>query len=338
MTPLLAFAAALALALTLTPLAIRLARALGFLDQPAERKLHASPTPLLGGLVVACAAAAGGLFALDAAGAPPGFGALLAGGLVALALGFWDDRVRLSVTAKLAGQVVAAAFVLASGVAPDLGLPPVLEVVLIGFGLVGLMNAVNFLDNMNGMAGGLAAIALLGFAWGSLERGATAVAIVQLALAGACLGFLPYNFPRGRIFLGDAGSLFLGYSLGASVVLALGELPRGWGRIGPLFLIAYPLFDMIFVLVNRLREGRPVHAGGKDHSNHRLSVLVRCQKKTAILIWLAGAALCASGLAVQRLNLPLPSLALSVLWAAMLLLAGLRLSSVASPATPTPGS
>jgi UDP-GlcNAc:undecaprenyl-phosphate GlcNAc-1-phosphate transferase len=328
--------AALAAAALLTPAVARLARTSGFLDQPAARKLHAAPTPLLGGLAVALAASLGGLFAVGPAGAPPGAALLLGGGLVAFAVGLWDDRRGLGVWPKLAGQGVAAGLLLASGAAPELGLPAPAGAALVWLGVVGLMNAVNFLDNMNGVVGGLAAIALAAFAWGALQGGAPAVAAGQAALAGACLGFLPYNFPRGRIFLGDAGSLLLGYSLAASVALALGGLPRGWGRIGPLFLIAYPLFDATFVLVNRWREGRPLHAAGLDHSNHRLSTLLRCPKRTPILIWLAGAALCASGLAVQELNRPLPSLALSVLWGATLGLAGWRLSAVASAPAPTP--
>jgi UDP-GlcNAc:undecaprenyl-phosphate GlcNAc-1-phosphate transferase len=332
MAPLLALPIGLLASLLLVPPAIRLASAIGLLDQPAARKLHRSPTPLLGGVVVACGVTAGGLLAIGLPGVPERLPLLLAGGVVALGVGLWDDRRGLGVLAKLVGQGVAASFVLASGAGDGLELT-LLGSALIWLGLVALMNAVNFLDNMNGVATGLAAIALLAFAWGSFEGGAPGVGTWQLALAGACLGFLPHNFPRSRIFLGDAGSLLLGYSLGASAVLALGQLPRGWGQIGPLFLIGYPVFDLIFVLVNRVHEGRPVHAAGKDHSNHRLFTLVRCPTKTAILIWFVGAALCASALAVQELNSALPTLALSALWGTLFLLAGMRLSSV-SPHQP----
>src|SRR5204863_4395801 len=148
--------------------------------------------------------------------------------------------------------------------------------------LVALMNAVNFLDNMNGMVAGLAAIVLVVFATMSADRGAFGLAVAQLALAGACAGFLRYNFPRARIFLGDAGSLLLGYSLGASAVLAWIGAPQGWGRIGCILMVGYPLFDLIFVVVTRLREGRHVHVGGKDHSNHRLASVIGCQKRTVM--------------------------------------------------------
>jgi UDP-GlcNAc:undecaprenyl-phosphate GlcNAc-1-phosphate transferase len=185
---------------------------------------------------------------------------------------------------------------------------------------------------MNGMVGGLSAVLLAGFAFTSWERGAVGVAAAQLALAGGCLGFLRYNFPSARMFLGDAGSLFLGYSLGASAVLAFRAAPAGWGRLGPLLMLGYPAFDMIFVVINRLREGRKVYEGGKDHTNHRLSRVIQCPKRTVQLIWFSMAALCASGLVILRLNQPLPALLLSGLWMGLFLWSGWKLSSI--PAYP----
>jgi len=251
---------------------------------------------------------------------------------VALTLGLWDDRFGMHPLLKLAGQGVAAATLLLSGVVPDLGLPHALTLAITLVALVGLMNAVNFLDNMNGVVGGLSAIIMAGFAWSSAARGAMGLAAAQLAVAGACIGFLRYNFPSARIFLGDAGSLFLGYSLGASALLAFANAPHGWGRLGAVLMLAYPTFDLFFVVVNRLREGRKIYEGGKDHSNHRLARVIRCQTTTVLLLWLGGAALCASGLAVLYLNQPIPALALSGLWILLFLWAGARLSSV--PATP----
>lgn len=333
------FAAALALALALTPLGIRLAWVTGYLDRPDPRKLHASATALLGGGVVFLVAVAVWLGAESARGGAANSEVLLLllGALCALGLGLWDDRFGMNPVLKLAGQAVAAAAVVASGAAPDFGLPQPWGAVLVILGMVGLMNAVNFLDNMNGMVAGLAAIALAGFAWGSAQRGAYGLASAQLAISGACAGFLRYNFPRARMFLGDAGSLFLGYSLGASAMLALGAAPKGWSGSGPLLILAYPAFDMIFVVWNRLREGRKVYVGGRDHSNHRLARVLQCQKKTVLLMWLSGAALCASGLAVQSLNSPVATSLLWGLWMLLFLWAGVKLSSVPSlPQTPAP--
>ena len=328
MGPLAAFALATFLALLLTPLGVRLAWVSGYLDHPEARKLHTSATPLLGGMVVFIAAIVGWLIVTRASVLQNEVLCLLLGAVVALAVGLWDDRFGMSIGVKLVGQLVAAGLLLASGHVPDLGLPVWLNIGISLFCLVGLMNAVNFLDNMNGVIAGLSAIALAGFSYDSWQRGAYGLASGQLALAGACAGFLRYNFPRARIFLGDAGSLFLGYSLGASAVLAWTGQPRGWGLAAPVLMVGYPLFDLIFVVITRTREKRGIHVGGKDHSNHRLATIIGCQKRTVILVWLVGAGLCASGLVAQRLQRPLPTLALLAFWVTAFLLAGIRLSSV----------
>jgi UDP-GlcNAc:undecaprenyl-phosphate GlcNAc-1-phosphate transferase len=324
-----AFAAAVLLSLLLTPLGIRLAWVTGYLDHPEARKLHTSATALLGGAVVFAVALAVWLCAHLILNRPADSEAtfLVAGAMVALGLGLWDDRFGMNPLLKLAGQAAAAGILLVSGAVPDFGLGFPWDGMIAVLGIVALMNAVNFLDNMNGMVAGLAAIALAGFGWLSAERGASGLAAAQFAASGACVGFLRYNFPKARVFLGDAGSLFLGYSLGASAMLALGAIPRGWNWAGVLLILAYPAFDMIFVVVNRLREGRKVYVGGKDHSNHRIARLLRCQKTTVIWIWVSGAALCASGLAVLSLNRPEVTLLLSGLWIILFLGMGLRLSS-----------
>jgi UDP-GlcNAc:undecaprenyl-phosphate/decaprenyl-phosphate GlcNAc-1-phosphate transferase len=329
-----AFPLGLALALITTPAAVRIAWAIGFLDHPEARKLHTSATALLGGVAVACAALIAWALTCRLHGVASGRqGAMVvAGALLALLLGLIDDRFGMRPSIKLVGQLLAAGLLLGSGALPDLGVPAALAVPVLLVALAALMNAVNFLDNMNGMVGGLAAIALAGFGITSLARGAPGTAAAQLALAGACVGFLPWNFPKSRLFLGDAGSLFLGYSLGASAVLALGAAPPGWGRLGPPLVLAYPAFDLIFVVVNRLREGRKVYEGGKDHSNHRIARVIQCPIRTVLMLWVSGAALCASGVAVLWLDRPLPALLLWGLWTILLVWLGLRLSSVPSRA------
>lgn len=317
-------------ALVLTPLAIRLAWATGFLDHPEARKLHISATALLGGVAVFVSGLAGWALARLVVPVPadPRAWLVLAGALVALALGVVDDRRGMMPGPKLAGQALAAALLLAAGRLPPIPLPAPIVWVALLFALVALMNAVNFLDNMNGMVGGIAAVTLGAFGWHSATHGAPGLAAAQLAVAGACAGFLPWNYPAARIFLGDAGSLFLGYSLGASAVLAASGAPAGWGLVGPVLMLGYPTFDMIFVVITRLRAGRKVSEGGKDHTNHRLAGLLQCPIRTVLLVWFSTAALCASGLAVLWLNRPAPALLLSVPWTMLLLLSGRRLSSV----------
>lgn len=335
--PLVAFAFAALLSALIMPLGIRLARATGWLDHPEARKLHSDATPVLGGAVVFAAALVTWTATLAFIPHTPGDREawyLLAGAAVTLGVGLWDDRFGMEPGVKMLGQAAAGVMLVAGGFVPDLGLPAPLEAALALVALVALMNAVNFLDNMNGMVGGIAAIALAGFAWTSLERGANGVAAAQLALAGACAGFLPHNFPRARIFLGDAGSLFLGYSLGASALITMQGAAPGWGRAGAPFILAYPAFDMIFVIVTRLRDGRPVHRGGRDHTNHRLASVLRCPTRTVYLIWASGAVLCVAGLSMLRLNRPGPTVLLWGLLTILLLWSGRRLSSV--PIAPRP--
>jgi len=217
-------------------------------------------------------------------------------------------------------------------------MPQQLNILLALVSLIALMNAINFLDNMNGVVAGMSAICLAGYAWDSATRGAYGLSAAQLAIAGACVGFLRYNFPKARIFLGDAGSQFLGYSLGASALLSYVGAPAGWGRTGAIMMLGYPAFDLWFVTITRLREGRRVYEGGKDHTNHRLASVIRCQTRTVLLLWLSGVALCVSGLVVLKLNQPLPTLVLLGLWMSLFLWAGVRLSSVppvqAAPPSP----
>ncbi len=326
-----AFPLALVLSLALTPLVARLAWAVGYLDHPQARKLHTAATPLLGGAgVFACALAAWGVAMLVMPHAPADWEAyyMLLGAAIALGLGLWDDRFGMRPSVKMLGQAVAAVVLLAGGAVPDLGLPVGIEGAVTLVALIALMNAVNFLDNMNGMIGGLAPIALAGFAWTSLQRGAVGIAAAQLALAGACVGFLPHNFPRARIFLGDAGSLFLGYALGASALLAYNGARPGWGRAGPVLVLAYPAFDLVFAVVTRVRDRHPVYEGGKDHTNHRLAHLVGSPARTVPLVWCAGAAMAASGLAVLALDRAAVTLAVVGGWLAVLVGAGLRLAAV----------
>ena len=337
--PLAALPVALLVSYAVMPLVVRLAWATGYLDHPEARKLHTSATALLGGAAVfAVALATWGAAMAFMPHSPSDWEAyyLLFGAGGALALGLWDDRFGMSPSIQLLGQAAAATMIVAGGAVPEIGLPAGVEGILALVALVALMNAVNFLDNMNGMVGGLAAIALLGFAWTSLARGANGVAAAQLALGGACLGFLPHNFPRARLFLGDAGSLLLGYSLGASALLAMQGAPPGWGQAGPVIMLAYPAFDLIFVVVTRLRDGRPVQQGGKDHSNHRLASVLKCPIRTVLVIWVSGVVLCAGGIATLRLNSPIPTLLLSVPLTILLFWSGLRLSSVpiARPSPP----
>jgi len=323
----LVFAGALAAALLGTPLAARLAHATGLLDVPRGRKDHKAPTPLLGGLpIVAVLALAmgGGLALVSLAGeAPPaslvgllgGDGAggwwrveraralerapvllgFLGGLLVMFATGLFDDARKETFPswAKLLGQTIAAAIAVALGARLDiLGWAP-LNAAASVLWIVAIANAMNFLDHADGLCAGVALAATAVLAATALSQEQYFLLLALAAQGGALLGFLRWNAPPARIFLGDAGALSIGYSLGALTLLESYVTPRSPSllpAILPPVVLALPLFDMGFVVAARLRAGKPVYVGDRNHLHHRLVRLgmpPRAALATAVLATLA---------------------------------------------------
>jgi len=266
---------AFAAVLILTPLTRRLARATEYVDHPGVRKAHAEPTPLLGGLAIAIALVLGPLLALAVASAPiesPRIG-IVAGALIALSLGLVDDRVPLGPRRKLAGQAAAAVCLVWWGAR----VAPIRENILLGMlallGVMALLNAINFLDNMDGVLGTLIPVTAGGFLALALIHGAPVPLVLAWGLIGACSGFLVFNAPPARIFLGDAGSHLLGFALAALALQAL-ENSFTWPHVTSIVaILAYPIFDVVFVVLDRIHRGKPVYVGSTDHTTHRLGRL-----------------------------------------------------------------
>ena len=255
----------------LVPPVRRFARWAGWLDAPAARKVHRDPTPLLGGVAILAGVWTAAL-ALPAVPLGNPFGAVLGIATALAAVGVVDDRRPLPWQLKLGAQFAAAAALYAVGVRVRLAwLPGAANVALTIFWLVGVTNAVNFLDNMNGLSNGLAAWSAVAIAAIGLVCGEWDVAAAALALAGACVGFLRGNNPwRGSIFMGDTGSLFLGLSLASLALLLRFPNNANWVTwLCPVLLLAVPVFDMSHVCLARLRRGRnPFSTPGKDHTSH----------------------------------------------------------------------
>lgn len=280
-------------ALLLTPLVRALARRTDYLDHPDERKRHPEPTPLLGGVAVFGALVLGPILARAIGGTPialPASGVLL-GGVLSLVLGLVDDRRPMRPLGKLIGQIAVAVSLVAWGGAPHFvpGHPLFAAAAVVA--VVALLNAVNFLDAMDGIVSALTPVTGLGFVALALLHGAD----VDLALAwgavGAAAGFLVYNAPPARIFLGDAGSHLLGFVLATLALQAL-DSSFTWPHLAALLvLLAYPLFDVIFVIVTRLSSGRPIHVGGVDHTTHQLGRI--CGRWGTVAVIAAAAALSA---------------------------------------------
>ncbi len=275
------FTSALAIVLLATPWAMAAARRLGVLDVPSARKVHLQPTPLLGGVAIYAAIwialllisrlelARQYVFLPDTTGE---LALIFLSTVVLILVGILDDRTTGGIPPwfKLLGQLLAAAIVLTAGVRFQVfGLLP-LDLLLTLVWLVGISNAVNFLDNIDGLSAGATAIAAAFFFLLASANGQYLVAIMAVAVAGGCLGFLRYNFNPAVIFMGDAGTLFLGFLLAIiGAKLQLG--PTGWwGLIAAVLILILPIFDTTFVTLNRLRTGRRVTQGGKDHTSHLL--------------------------------------------------------------------
>ena len=265
---------AFAAALLFTPLARALARATGYLDHPDARKPHPEPTPLLGGVAVFAAMVAGPLLsaALLRASPPipaPTLGVAL-GASLSLLLGLVDDRRPMRPLGKLMGQLgVSLCLVTWGGASGFLANQPLLATAAV-VGVVALLNAVNFLDAMDGIVSTVTPITGLGFVALALVHGARVDLPLAWAAVGAAAGFLVYNAPPARIFLGDAGSHVIGFVLAALSLQAINTSFTVPHVAAVVALVAYPLFDVLFVVTTRLLGGRPIHVGGVDHSTHRL--------------------------------------------------------------------
>ena len=291
-------AAAALLALFLTPAVRALARRWGLVDAPGGRKIHTVSIPRLGGVavVLAMALALGGAAAAGIATAADigGWVPILFGGVLVFGVGLWDDVRPLSPWVKLAVQAAGAAVAVALGVRIDhvtvlgstLGLG-LLALPLTIVWIVGLTNAFNVMDGLDGLATGLAIIAAATCAAVSLARDDVQGGMLLLALLGALCGFLPYNFNPATIFLGDAGSLAVGYVLAITAITSFQKGATALVVLGPLLLFALPISETLHSVVRRLRgQGlRQVFLADQQHVHHRLLDLGLSHRTVVLLLY-----------------------------------------------------
>jgi len=274
-----------------TPLVRQLAHRVGFLDQPSQRKVHLSPMPLMGGVAIYI----GFVAALLVAGTET-FRELLGvvgGATVLLVIGLWDDRRNIHPLIKLAGQALAGVLLIWSGIQVTMFSQQWLNIAVTEFWIVGICNAINFLDNMDGLAAGIAAVASGFFFVLALVEGLGLVASLAAAVLGACIAFLYYNFNPAMLFMGDAGSLVLGFILavlGIKLEFAGRSLAATW--MIPIVILGLPIFDTTLVALSRLRRRKPVYQGGKDHTSHRLNqIFGMTPARSVMTLYLISAAL-----------------------------------------------
>lgn len=328
------FAAALVLSAALTPLAAAIARRWGVVAPLRADRWGSRPTPLFGGvaLILAMLLPVSLLVVADR-----GTAVVAVGALAAMILGAVDDVRGLRPTSKIVGQTIIASGLALGGIGVE-----IIDIPVVSFGLtllwvVGMMNAVNLIDNMDGLAGGITAIAAAVLLLMAPEE-ALEFRLMTAALTGACLGFLIHNVAPARVYLGDAGSQALGFVL-AALALQLTNVAASnvaLAILGPLLVLGLPIFDTGLVAITRRLEGRPLSQGGRDHTSHRLAARGLDERTTVFVLWAIAGALALTGLLSGALGLAFVPLAGLVVIA--LALFGVFLSEApdATGATHTP--
>lgn len=298
---LLIFASALLLVIGATPVTRRLANHLGVVDTPSARKLHLRPVPLMGGVAI-YAGFIVALFLFGERWVIPQVISILIGATIVSFLGIWDDRWGVRPVLKLLGQAVAAGILIVSGVEVSFLPHPVLNVAVTFLWILGITNALNLLDNMDGLSGGVGGVAAGFFLLLAAMNGQYLVGSLAAALTGACLGFLCYNFNPATIFMGDAGSMFLGFTLAVvGIKLRFPGRPSMLTWMIPVVVLALPIFDTTLVVVSRLRRGlNPLTHPGKDHVSHRLVSIGLSQRKAVAVLYLVCCALGLIALLIMR--------------------------------------
>jgi UDP-GlcNAc:undecaprenyl-phosphate/decaprenyl-phosphate GlcNAc-1-phosphate transferase len=263
----LAFGAALVVALVAVGRCRRLALEIGFVDVPSARKSHAAPVPYLGGVGLIAGALVGMAFEFPLASK---VGLIALAATLLAAMGLVDDDRTLSPRVRFAVQVAAALLATGAGLRISATAMPAADFAITVLWIVGITNAINLLDNMDALAAGITALAATAVFALAVGAGQPVVATFAASTAGACLGFLAFNRPPASVFMGDTGSLFLGFMLAVITIdvdTAL-QVPRGF--LVPLMILAIPVLDTSMVTLARLRRGRSVMEGGRDHLSHRL--------------------------------------------------------------------
>jgi len=280
-------------------------------DDPGHRKIHESPIPLAGGLAVLTGILMPVLAAVtitkfqiggfDSAALIHGLearktelAAILFGAVAMVALGWWDDQYELRPLPKFAGQIFIALIVAASGARATLFVHNIIfSYAVTVLWILTVINAFNFMDNMNGLCAGLGAIGAFYFGASAAISGQYLVALIALLACGALLGFLPYNFPRATAFLGDAGSHLIGYLLAVLAILphfySLKNDTNKLAVLTPLLVLAVPLVDMAWVVVLRTSMGKPFYFGDNNHLSHRLVHRGLTKTSAVLVIWLLAA-------------------------------------------------
>ncbi|MBI1761225.1 MAG: hypothetical protein HYR56_07285 [Acidobacteria bacterium] len=316
----------LLLSLGLTYLVRAQATRFGFVAAPRQDRWHQRPTALMGGIAIYAAFLTSYFWVFPHS---PKMVAILVAGTLLFVTGLLDDLVQFKPYIKLVMQLVAAAITVYSGLRLQLTGSELLNDFITIFWLVGLTNAVNLLDNMDGLAGGISLIACVYLSLTFYLNGQVYEAMLTVLLAGALLGFLVFNFKPASIFMGDCGSMFLGYTLGGIALLSNYGFTRNLASVflTPVLILMIPIFDTCLVTITRKGAGRPVSQGGRDHTSHRLVALGMSERKAVLVLYVLAAMSGALALLVRGARLEVTVLVASG-FALTIIMLGLYLGKV----------
>lgn len=282
-----AIATSFLLALVLTPIVRALARRWGAVARPKMDRWHKKPTAMLGGVAVFLSVTTTFIFLVPRA---PHTWVVIGASSFLFLVGLVDDLVHTKPYQKLIGQVMGAALVIYYGLSTTWTRSALLNMVITIFWLIGITNAINLLDNMDGLAGGIAAIASIFLALSFVANGQLMEALMLAVFAAALLGFLVYNFNPASIFMGDCGSMFIGFFLASTALLSVaGTAGRSRSLLPvltvPILILFIPIFDTTFVTVLRKLRGRAASQGGRDHTSHRLVALGMSERRAVLMLY-----------------------------------------------------
>ncbi|HAQ06111.1 MAG TPA: undecaprenyl-phosphate alpha-N-acetylglucosaminyl 1-phosphate transferase, partial [Bacillus bacterium] len=287
-------------------------------DKPNHRKVHAKVMPRLGGLAIFLGVIAGffaaGLHTERLTG-------ISIGAVLIVILGILDDKYELSAKVKLLGQMAAAGVVVSTGLTIDFISIPFLAKIDLGiwaipvtvFWIVAITNAINLIDGLDGLAAGISSIGIATIAFMAGAAGKSLILALALILLGSTLAFLFYNFHPAKIFMGDTGALFLGYSIGILSLLGLYKSVTLFSFIVPIIILGVPIFDTTYAIIRRVVNKKPIGAPDKSHLHHRILAIGLSHRNTVLVIYALGILFSVSAILFET----------STLWGSMLIVFGL---------------
>lgn len=274
----------------LTPVIKKIAVNLGAVDQPNNRKVHTKVMPRMGGLAIYLSFLFGyGLFSRNLVDGWP----ILFGGFIIIVVGMLDDMYQLQAKVKLLGQLLAASVTVFGGVQMHFITLPIFDRIEFGMlaipisliWVIGVTNAINLIDGLDGLAAGVSSIILATLAFLAFATGDLFIGLLSLILLGSTLGFLTFNFHPAKIFMGDTGSLFLGYMISVLSIAGLFKNVTFFSLLIPVIILGVPLLDTLFAVIRRYVNKKPLMAPDKDHLHHCLIRIGFTHKQTVILIY-----------------------------------------------------